>query len=244
MPFLVFDIAYLFYEPIFNTSFTMDWTSPGFAMWFLLVLFIYRMIFPFLIKIRYILAISIIAALVVGFIPFIGKEFGLSRMFCFLPFYLLGYYVKNDKKFELVRQKILQPLNLKDWIVLFCLIFIWAAILYIKPGLAYYTTFTQGYDGNWFFLLVRISLYVSAFAFGYYVLKMFPNRKTFYTKYGGRTMGVYLFHGFIVLPIAYKLFEPIEAYDYFHMAVKICLPVLLSLLLFSKPVDYIVKKLF
>ena len=52
MPFLVFDIAYLFYEPIFNTSFTMDWTSPGFAMWFLLVLFIYRMIFPFLIKIR------------------------------------------------------------------------------------------------------------------------------------------------------------------------------------------------
>lgn len=66
-------------------------------MWFLLVLFIYRMIFPFLIKIKYILAISIIAALVVGFIPFIGKEFGLSRMFCFLPFYLLGYYVKNEK---------------------------------------------------------------------------------------------------------------------------------------------------
>lgn len=97
MPFLVFDIAYLFYEPIFNDNFTLDWKTPGFAMWFLLVLFIYRMIFPFLIKIKYILAISIIAALVVGFIPFIGKEFGLSRMFCFLPFYLLGYYVKNEK---------------------------------------------------------------------------------------------------------------------------------------------------
>lgn len=226
---------------MFNDSFTFRWASPGFAMWFLLVLFIYNILFPVLIKIKYIFPISVVVSLLIGFIPTGGI---VSRIFCFFPFYLLGYYVNNSKELETIKRNILQPFKFKDGLVLSVLTILWATILYFKPGIAYFTTFTQNYNGDWLLLFVRLALYLSAIVFGYYVLKIFPNKKTFYTKYGERTMGVYLFHGFIVLPIAYKLFEPLNPDDYFLMSIKILLPVLLSLFLFSKPVNNIVKKIF
>ena len=93
-------------------------------------------------------------------------------------------------------------------------------------------------------LLVRISLYATAVLVGYYVLKMFPNRKTFYTKYGGRTMGVYLLHGLVVLPSAYMIFRPFEYESNIHRILMIVLPVLISLIFFARPIDNFIKKIF
>ena len=153
LPFILFDAAYLLYEPLFNDSFTFRWASPGFAMWFLLVLFIYKILFPVLIKIKYIFPISVVVSLLIGFIPTGGI---VSRIFCFFPFYLLGYYVNNSKELETIKRNILQPFKFKDGLVLSVLTILWATILYFKPGIAYFTTFTQNYNGDWLLLSLSI----------------------------------------------------------------------------------------
>lgn len=244
LPFLVFNTVYMLYEPIVNENFSENWLIPGFSMWFLCVLFVYRLIFPLLIKIKYVLYLSIIVALLVGFIPWVGSVLALSRLFCFLPFYLLGYYVNNEQMFSKVKYKIISPFGLKDAFFLVGIVLVWAVILYYKPTLAFLTTFNSSYGGNWLLLPVRLLMYLTAFAIGFYVLKLFPNRKTFYTKYGSRTMGVYLFHGLVVLPFAYDIFPPFEEGDILENILMIGLPVVICLFLFSKPVDVIVKKCF
>ena len=244
LPFLVFNTVYMLYEPIVNENFSENWLIPGFSMWFLCVLFVYRLIFPLLIKIKYVLYLSIIVALLVGFIPWVGSVLALSRLFCFLPFYLLGYYVNNEQMFSKVKYKIISPFGLKDAFFLVGIVLVWALILYYKPALAFLTTFNSSYGGNWLLLSVRLLMYLTAFAIGFYVLKLFPNRKTFYTKYGSRTMGVYLFHGLVVLPFAYNIFPPFEEGGILENILMIGLPVVICLFLFSKPVDVIVKKCF
>lgn len=245
LPFIIFDIFYMFYESLCNGNYTANWTVPSFAMWFLLVLFIYRLIFPLIIKVKFALPISILMALIAGFFPFINARFALSRVFCFLPFFLLGYYVNNDAFFSKIRKKLFEPFNLKDTVPLLCIVVFWGFVLYFRPNWAFLTTFTQSYGENWGGqLLVRISLYATAVFVGYYVLKMFPNRKTFYTKYGGRTMGVYLLHGLVVLPSAYMIFRPFEYESNVHRILMIVLPVLISLLFFARPIDNLIKKIF
>lgn len=93
-------------------------------------------------------------------------------------------------------------------------------------------------------MLVRMSLYITAVGIGFYFLKLVPNKKVFYTKYGSRTMGVYLLHGLVVLPFAYKVFTPFEESDVLHKVLMIAIPVAISLLFFSKATDSTIKKLF
>ena len=243
-PFLIFNTVYMLYEPLFSTKSAGNWLVPGFSMWFLCVLFVYRLIFPIIIRIRFVLYFSILVALLVGFIPWIGSTLALSRFFCFLPFYLLGYYVNNNQKFSTIKSEIITPFRLKDFLILGGIVLVWAVVLYYKPNLAFYTTFNNSYGGNWMLLFVRLSMYITAILIGFYVLKMFPNRKTFYTKYGGRTMGVYLLHGLIVLPFAYKIFPPFENGSFIEKLLLVVLPVIICLLFFSKPVNNIVKRYF
>lgn len=243
LPFLIFNTIYMFYEPLFTHK-SVNWLIPGFSMWFLCVLFAYRLIFPWIIKIKHVLYYSILIALLVGFIPWVDSRLALSRFFCFLPFYLLGYYVNNVEMFRKIKKGILTPFNAKDAIILGGIVVVWAILLYYKPSVAFYTTFNGSYTGNWIFLLVRLAMYGTAFVVGYYVLKMFPNKETFYTKYGSRTMGIYLLHGLVVLPFAYMIFPPFEDGNLMERLLMVLLPVGICLLFFSKPIDKIVKKCF
>ena len=244
LPFMVFNVLYKLYEPLFNEGHYSNWKVPGFAMWFLWVLFLFRFLFPLIIKIRYVFPLSLAVALVIGFIPQIGADYGLNRFLCFLPFYLLGYYVGHHKKLQCVKDYMLAPFSLRDGLVLGCIIVAWCVILYHKPSLAFCTTFNGGYGGNWLYMIVRMSLYITAIGIGFYVLKLVPNKKVFYTKYGSRTMGVYLLHGLVVLPFAYKVFTPFEESDVLHKVLMIAIPVAISLLFFSKATDSTIKKLF
>ena len=77
---------------------------------------------------------------------------------------------------------------------------------YISPGLTFATAFNDGYSGNINGLMLRIALQFTIVLTGYCILKVFPNKETFYTKYGKRTLYVYLLHGLVVLPFAYIVF--------------------------------------
>lgn len=97
IPCILFSIINDLIEFAFNEGYHFSPLRPGFAMWYLFVLFIYRITLPYAQKIKHLLPLSIIAAMLVGFIPQIGVDFSLSRLICFYPYFLLGHYLKQDK---------------------------------------------------------------------------------------------------------------------------------------------------
>jgi fucose 4-O-acetylase-like acetyltransferase len=71
--------------------------TPGFAMWYLWALFVFRTVLPYLLKIQHIIPISFVISWIAGFIDGIDSTFSLSRIICFLPYFLMGYSLKQSK---------------------------------------------------------------------------------------------------------------------------------------------------
>ncbi|MDT0342808.1 acyltransferase family protein [Streptomyces litchfieldiae] len=81
---------YHFYD---NWSFSI--AQPHWAMWFLLSLLFWRAGLPYLAQLRYPLATSVAVALAAGYISEFGGYLSLSRTLCFLPFFLLGWRLRQ-----------------------------------------------------------------------------------------------------------------------------------------------------
>jgi fucose 4-O-acetylase-like acetyltransferase len=86
-----------------------DWTfnvaQPHWAMWFLLSLLCWRIGLPYLARLRYPLATSVVLALAVGYLSDFGEALSLSRTVCFLPFFLLGWRIRQGLFAEALRAR-------------------------------------------------------------------------------------------------------------------------------------------
>lgn len=99
IPLIAFTIINDLVSMTTDSEYVFTWKRFGFAMWYLWVLFIYRLSLPYLLHIPKILLISFILSWIVGFLPWINADFQLQRMFCFLPWFLLGYKMANSERF-------------------------------------------------------------------------------------------------------------------------------------------------
>lgn len=120
---------------------------------------------------------------------------------------------------------------------------VWELFIYYFPGYTIATGFDFGYGLYVMPLLLRISLQVTILITGYCVIQVFPNKELWFTKYGKRTMNVYLLHGIIVLPFAYQVFPPFAEADWLVRILMILLPTVLCMALFSQPIDTMMKKI-
>ena len=92
-------------------------------------------------------------------------------------------------------------------------------------------------------MILRMALQATILITGYLVIRLFPNKELWFTRYGVRTMNVYLLHSIIVLPFAYQVFPPFAEADWFERVMMIVLPTSLCLPLFSNVIDKIMKRL-
>lgn len=244
VPFIVFTFVYDGIQYLVNPSYVFSWKTPGFAMWYLWTLFIYRVSLRYLIKIPYVLVLSFVLSWVVGFFPQIGGDFGLCRLFCFLPFYLLGYKIANERIFETIRLRLLNSGGGGGKILLLVLIFgIWEIFIYFCPGHTYATGFYNGYGLSLMGCLMRIALQATIIMTGALVLLVCPNKEYSITKYGKRTMCVYLLHPLIILPFAYVVSPKLQDANILQAIAMMCIPTFLCIGLFNKYIDNIVMKI-
>ena len=172
-------------------NYRISWTTPGFSMWYLWVLFIYRISLRYLLKIPYVIPLSFVLTWIVGLFPQINVHFSLSRVFCFLPYFLLGYKIANNSRW--LSCKALNNKMLYGGVLLLAFV-VWELFIYYFPGYTTATDFNSGYGLYVMALLLRISLQVTILITGYCVIQVFPNKELWFTKYGKRTMNVYLLH--------------------------------------------------
>ncbi|MFG3260333.1 acyltransferase family protein [Streptomyces sp. NPDC048172] len=70
-------------------------TEPAWGLWFLFALFVWRMLLPYVVVLRFPLLTAGLAAVAVGMMSSFGNAYSASRIVCFLPFFLLGWKLRN-----------------------------------------------------------------------------------------------------------------------------------------------------
>ena len=161
-----------------------------------------------------------------------------------MPYFLLGYTIANEDVLVRYKNEIFQKLNLVGYLVLTFIFIGWFIIITFRPCLTFATAFNDGYSGNINGLMLRIALQFTIVLTGYCILKVFPNKETFYTKYGKRTLYVYLLHGLVVLPFAYIVFPSFGVATFIGKILMILVPTLCCIFLFSETVYKYMSFLF
>lgn len=169
-----------------------DFIIPSFALWFLFAMFVYKFALKTLVKIPYVLPLSAVLYLVAGMLP-LNDAWTSSRICCFLMFFLAGYKLEW-KHFKAVRKvPKVYIFILLGVLVLFSICvghfgLFDEGMLYLKKP---YAKYGFGFAEGMFWRLV-IAL---AFA-GWMIvfISLMPEKKTFMSDIGRKTITVYLLH--------------------------------------------------
>lgn len=196
VPYLVYEIIYfLFYTFIIQKETGLYLARPKFSLWYLLALFVWRIITPYVKKVPHHMLLSIAAGLLIGCSGMPGNFLSIPRILVFYPFFLAGMYFDRDfiTKFRTKKHQITA-----GFITALCLTFV-----AIGPFTRIYST--KIFYGRYNYeslgqsliegIVCRIICYIISFILTYALMFLVSEKETSYSYIGPRTMPVYLFHG-------------------------------------------------
>jgi fucose 4-O-acetylase-like acetyltransferase len=97
MPYFVFEVIHGFLAWwLVDDQFEFTPWSPSWGLWYLVALAAWRLMAPSLIRIRGIVAISVVGALMVGMVDGFSHTLSGGRIFAFLPFFVVGLLWKRS----------------------------------------------------------------------------------------------------------------------------------------------------
>ena len=188
---------------------------------------------------KYVLIFSIILSLIVGYDKNIGDYLGLSRIITFFPFFLLGTMFSKENIEFLTNNKKIKIISL---IILAIAIYVFIAfireIYFIRP-------ITTG--RNSYFILPKFQNYGAIIRGMWYIvssivsigfMNIIPKGKTFFSKWGSRTLAVYFIHTIIITIFT---LEKIELRVYQYLIIAVIVTIILSLKCISIPFNKFMK---
>lgn len=209
--------------------------NPGWTLWYLYCMFIWRLLLPDLVRIRYIMLVSFIVAIFSGFLTEFGTYMAMARTLGFLPFFLAGYFFK-DAWLKKIRNFPFRRLLA----LLVAILGLVTATIWIKGDLPPEILWgDRAYDlleiPLWQSLLADIYLYALSFAFIFAFLTLAKNRQRFYTIWGQNTLAIYLLHVYLVAPLV-DFGERLAAYGPWWQMSWLLLGSVVILWLLSRPI--------
>lgn len=208
-----------------------DLTCPTMALWFLLVMFVYRFAAKDLIRVPYIVLIALVLYFVSGCIPFLNEDLALGRMASFLVFFTAG--LKADRTHIDRIRSLPSPVL---WLMLTCLLVFSALdahyrlipvdMMHLKKNYSIYGM--EPVEG----MLVRLILLLVAAGWIIVIIGLTPDRKLPVSSIGQYTMTIFLFH----IPVRYiikKVSIPFGGTFAGYLIVLLC--ALVCMYLFSRP---------
>ena len=150
---------------------------------------------------RYLFVFSILLAMFVGYDKSIGDYLYLSRIIVFYPFYLCGQLITKEDILKLNSNKILKAAS-------FVIIAVWLILCFTKTDIvtALRPLFTgrNSFESSEIFskwgFLCRALCYLITAVLSVAIISLMPNvRLPLVTKFGSRTLQVYLWHWPVVL---------------------------------------------
>lgn len=207
LPFLIFNTFWNILAALFAKE-PFSFITPGWALWYLISMFIWRLFLKDLVKIRFILPISILIGLGAGIFSEFDSLLSLSRTLVFLPFFLIGYFISEDKLFTLKK-----PSKFFGLLALILTIFLAFILAYtnIFPIEFLYGSgsFASSTVPVWLGLSCRLLLYLIGFYSIFVLINGMKSTPTFFSKIGGNTFPVYILHTYLlVIVFAINYFIP------------------------------------
>ncbi|GGB35081.1 acyltransferase family protein [Virgibacillus dakarensis] len=236
LPYLIFQLLYTAFYFFIGKD---DWQSgvfyPQWSLWFLFSLFSWHMLLYWFKKIPPVLSIAIAVeiGLIVGYFGEVGHTFSLSRTFVFFPFFLIGYWLKEEHVM-LLKTKAAKIISV---IVMLSV----AGAIYLAPEINSGWLLASKSYGDLgmpeFGGLARLIVYVTSALMAMSVLAWIPKSKHKLTILGTRTLYVYLLHGFFIQFFRETdLFAINNIIDLFGLAV---ISAAIVLVLSSKPIKVV-----
>lgn len=193
VPYLVFEIAYtLFMRWADDPERPFTLLTPGYALWFLIALFIWRLTAPMWNIMRWPLPVALFIAALATTGPGIGGELNLQRVLQFLPFFVLGLRLRPEH-FEQMRRRSLKLASLPIALVAFVFAY-WAVPRMNKQWFLRNNAAQELGVPWWVGPVMTLALFGCALVLTACFYAWIPHRNTWFTVLGGGTICAYLLH--------------------------------------------------
>ncbi|MGH3243728.1 MAG: acyltransferase family protein, partial [Spirillospora sp.] len=194
-PYVIFQTAYaLFAWAAGGRPFGIELLNPYYITWFLLALFVWRLVTPIWRRVRFPVAAAVLVGLL-AFMSDLGGTLDIYRILGLMPFYVLGLTLKPEM-LEIVRRPVARALGAVTLATGFVVMYIARPHMDVR-----WVRWTHSNDamgvGEVTGTLMRMGLLLSGLVLVAAFLAVVPSRRTWYTGLGATTLYTYLLHGFL-----------------------------------------------
>lgn len=209
VPYVIFELLWSLTKFLVEGQADPNLTQPSWTLWFLLALGIFRLVLPYLALLRWPLLWALLISIGAGYLPNVDSTFSLSRTLGFLPFFVLGWWLREHDIVDRFRLIDFRPWWLRVAAVGFFVVDGWIAWNWLdvweRVDLDRWFFYVDSYSDlggvEWWsggirLLTIAIGLVLSA---AFFVL--IPRRQQWWTHFGQYTMYVYLLHSFVLYPL-------------------------------------------
>lgn len=202
--YILFQALYILFEGyVLRYNKTLDFCTPYWILWYMLVTVFYTALIPLYraksVKKRIvILSVAVVISVAAGFVREIGYTLSLSRFLVFQPYFLLGFYAK-EQKLPSVGKRTFAGL------LIGAVLSLGAVYLpFVTTGLLYGS---RNYHNPWESLSRLLLIVVGCIWIGaFWGLKdRMKNRIPLVSAVGKHTLSIYLLHGFVARLGAWKV---------------------------------------
>ncbi|OYD07234.1 acyltransferase family protein [Paludifilum halophilum] len=203
IPYFIFEILYSLFDHFAYQTDAVDISilEPYWIMWFLFSLFLWRLILPYFINLKYPLATAFLLAILIGYIDDADKYLSFSRTVAFFPFFLAGFYLQKHH----IEKLFTKGIRTLSWIgilssvgLMYYLEFHSSLNLDLRRWMYFVFPYEDVGHPEWYAGIYRIALIALAAVMIIFFLSIVPRSKTFFSEWGSRSLYVYLLHGFFI----------------------------------------------
>lgn len=251
VPYVIFELLWTLTKWLVEGQAEPNFTKPSWTLWFLLALGIFRLVLPYLALLRWPLAWTVVISLGVGYLPNVDSTFSLSRTLGLLPFFTLGWWLRER---DVVNR--LRLLDARPWWLRVGAVGVLVAAgftawhwvdLWEKIDLRHWLFYEDAYADlggeQWWAGGVRLALMILALVLSAAFFVLVPRGTYWWTPFGQYTMYVYLLHSFALYPFretgVLRDLDP----TWLWLPLVTLLSVALALALATKPVRWLFRPL-
>ena len=208
LPYVIFELLWTLTKWIVEGQADPNITQPSWTLWFLLALGIFRLVLPYLALLRWPLLWTVAISIGVGYLPNVDSTFSLSRTLGLLPFFTLGWWLREHDVVTRLRLLERRPWWLRvaaaailaaAGFVAWRWIDVWQSVD-LRHWLFYEDSYADLLGEQWWAGGMRIALMVVAIVLSAAFFTLVPRGTYWWTTFGQYTMYVFLLHSFVLYP--------------------------------------------
>lgn len=251
VPYIIFESIWTLTKWLVEGRANPDITQPSWTLWFLLALGIFRLVLPYLALLRWPLVWTIAISIGAGYAANIDSTLSLSRTLGLLPFFTLGWWLREHdivERLGLLRQRPWWVVPSAGGLLAVAGLIAWLFIdefraMNLREWLFYDENYAAIGGTEWWAGGVRLALMAVALVLSAAFFALVPRRTHFWTHFGQYTMYVYLLHSFVLYP--FRESGVLRGLDptWLWLPIVIVLSVLIALGLATRPVRRLFRPL-